>query len=137
MSTKSVLLSILVSASLLSPSYAQDSTQGNLQIVSEDGIETLQNRFLEQNKADGSFNGFRVQIYNGNKSETLKKRSQFISAFPDVPIYTLYEAPEYKIQAGDFRTRLEAEKFLTELQTKLGSGLVVSTNIKPPLITEK
>lgn len=106
-------------------------------MIPESGISELQERYLEQNKSNGSISGYRVQIYNGNKTETLKKRSEFISAFPKVAIYTLYEAPEYKIQAGDFRTRLEAEKFLKQVQSNMGSGLVVKTNIKPPLVTNK
>lgn len=127
----------LFSFCTISYSQAQDSAKGHLQVVPESGIQELQEQYLEQNRADGSISGFRVQIYNGNKSETLKRRSEFVAAFPKVAIYTLYEAPEYKIQAGDFRTRLEAEKFLKQVQTNLGSGLVVKTNIKPPLVTEK
>ena len=128
---------LLISSGLICYSQAQDSSQGHLQVIPESGISELQEQYLEQNKSDGSISGYRVQIYNGNKTETLKKRSEFISAFPKVAIYTLYEAPEYKIQAGDFRTRLEAEKFLKQVQSNMGSGLVVKTNIKPPLVTNK
>ncbi|MDZ7848795.1 MAG: hypothetical protein U5L96_19840 [Owenweeksia sp.] len=46
--------------------------------------------------------------------------------------YTLYDAPEYKLQVGDFRTRLDAERFLRERIVISGSGSVVKTNIKPP-----
>ncbi|AEV32910.1 sporulation related protein [Owenweeksia hongkongensis DSM 17368] len=137
MLVKTIATLSLISFCTLSYSQAQDSSKGHLQVVPEKGISELQSKYLEQNKKDGSISGFRVQIYNGNKAETLKKRSEFISAFPKVAIYTLYEAPEYKIQAGDFRTRLEAEKFLSEVQESLGSGLVVKTNIKPPLISER
>ena len=113
-------------------SQVNDSTRGALQVVAEPGIQELQKQYIDQNKKDNSIAGYRVQIYNGNKSETLKKRAEFLSKFPKVAIYTLYEAPEYKAQAGDFRTRLEAEKFLNIVQQELGSAFVVKTRIKPP-----
>lgn len=134
---RTVVTLSLISASHFCFSQSSDSTKGHLEVVSENGISELQRDYYEQNSSNSSISGYRVQIYNGSKSETLKKRSEFISTYPKVPIYTLYEAPEYKIQAGDFRTRLEAEKFLKQVQTKLGSGLVVKTNIKPPLISNK
>lgn len=131
---KTIATFALLSFTTICYSQAADSTKGHLQVIPENGINELQDQYLEQNRANGSISGFRVQIYNGNKAETVKKRSEFISAYPKMAIYTLYDAPEYKIQAGDFRTRLEAEKFLKDVQSNLGSGLVVKTNIRPPLI---
>ncbi len=125
---------ILVSFCAICQSQVNDSTKGSLRIIPENGITSLQQQYLEQNKEDGTLMGFRVQVYNGNKTETFKKRSEFVSAFPDVPVYSVYEAPEYKIQAGDFRTRLEAEKFLSELHKKMGTGLILKTRINPPML---
>lgn len=79
--------------------------------------------------------GYRVQIYNGSKQETLKARAKFISVFPSTPVYTVYESPEYKVQTGDFRTRLEAEKFLKQVVSDFGSGFVVKTKIKLPSLS--
>jgi len=76
--------------------------------------------------------GFRVQIYNGKKAECMNMRSRFISTFPETAIYWLYEAPEYKVQAGDFRTRLEAEKFLSQVIEEFSGSFVVETKIKFP-----
>lgn len=113
---------------------AQKAQNGSLQITTDPGIDQLQQQYIEQNRADHKLTGYRVQIYNGRKSETLNKRSEFISQFPSVPVYTLYEAPEYKVQVGDFRTRLEAEKFLNQVTATFGSGFVVKTNIQYPAL---
>lgn len=131
---KTLFSALAITLSFAAFSQINDSTKGKLQIVAEPGIQELQQHYTDQNKKDNSIAGYRVQIYNGNKAETLKKRAEFLSKFPKVPIYTLYEAPEYKAQAGDFRTRLEAEKFLALVQQELGSAFVVNTKIKPPKI---
>ncbi len=86
--------------------------------------------------ASNEFPGYRVQIYNGRKAELLKRKAQFLSTFPDAQAYTVYDAPEYKLQIGDFRTRLEAEKFLKTVVKNYGSGFVVRSMIKPPSIKQ-
>lgn len=108
------------------------SSAGQLIVISEDGIDDLRMRYMRKKKASNEFPGYRVQIYNGRKAQLLQKKSEFLGTFPDVQTYTLYDAPEYKLQAGDFRTRLEAEKFLREVVSNYGSGFVVRTMIKPP-----
>lgn len=110
-----------------------DSTRlGQLIVVTEEGIDELRSRYMEKKKTSNEFPGYRVQIYNGRKAQLLKKKTDFLGTFPNVQTYTLYDAPEYKLQVGDFRTRLEAEKFLREVVSSYGSGFVVRTMIKRP-----
>ena len=110
-----------------------DSTRaGELIVISEEGIDDLRMRHMSKKKTSNEFPGYRVQIYNGRKAQLIKKKSEFLSVFPDAQTYTTYDAPEYKLQVGDFRTRLEAEKFLKEVVNNYGSAFVVRTLIKPP-----
>lgn len=133
MNTKRILLlSGLVLAAFTVNAQMDTNSKGKLTLVTESGIERLHQSYIQQNRKDNSLEGYRVQFYNGRKAETLEKRSEFLSEFPSVPVYTLYESPEYKVQAGDFRTRLEAEKFLRKVIREFGSGFVVKTEIKPP-----
>ena len=76
--------------------------------------------------------GFRVQIFNGNKSDCLKQRGKFLRVYGNIPAYLLYEAPEYRTQIGDFRTRLEAEAFLKKIINDFAGSFVVPANIKYP-----
>lgn len=117
-------------------SQADNPATEELKLVEEPGISQMQKKYVEQNKANQQLDGYRVQIYNGTKAETLKTRAKFLGVFPTVPVYTVYESPEYKVQTGDFRTRLEAEKFLKQVVNEFGSGFVVKTKIKfPELVT--
>ncbi|MEQ9261795.1 MAG: SPOR domain-containing protein [Owenweeksia sp.] len=127
-----VLISLIFS--LASGISAQPATvgQGNFEVIEEPGIRQLHQAYIRENKDHPGFNGYRVQIYNGRKDACMSKRSQFISVFPTVAAYTLYEAPEYRIQVGDFRTRLEAEKFLQIVLSEFSGSFVVSTRIKLP-----
>lgn len=46
--------------------------------------------------------------------------------------YLLYEVPEYKTQIGNFRSRLEAERFLQQLIQLFPGSFVVATQIEFP-----
>ncbi len=137
MKGKSIALALCLSGlSFTCFSQAKKAETSKLKLTEEPGISQMQKKYVEQNKAQQQLDGYRVQVYNGTKQETLKTRSKFISVFPNVPVYTVYESPEYKVQTGDFRTRLEAEKFLKQVVSEFGSGFVVKTKIKfPALVT--
>ncbi len=126
------LLVTVFSASILKAQNNDSLRLGQLEIDSEAGIDQLRLRYLDKKKASNEFPGYRVQIYNGRKADLLKMRSEFLAIFPDMHAYTVYDAPEYKLQIGDFRTRLESEKFLKAVVKEYGSGFIVRTMIKPP-----
>lgn len=46
--------------------------------------------------------------------------------------YLLYEVPEYKTQIGNFRSRLEAERFLQQIIQLFPGSFVVATQIEFP-----
>ena len=86
--------------------------------------------------ASKTMNGFRVQIFMeiGNEAvdhaEAMKK--DFMENFPELPIYLSYEQPYYRLRVGDFRNRVEAEKYLRILKPKYGLAFVTTDVINPP-----
>ena len=64
-------------------------------------------------------NGFRVQVFMSNsrtaRSEANSKGNLIKGAFPDVKVYESYNSPYWKMFAGDFLTRDEAEAFRQQL----------------------
>ncbi len=124
-----VFLMTLAAQAHAQPSY---QPQGELKLNVPPGVAQMQENFIRENRRNPEMVGYRVQFYNGEKSEVLKARARFITVFPGTPVYTLYESPEYRVQGGDFRTRLEAEHFLNEVRDQYGSAFVIKTMIKLP-----
>jgi len=65
-------------------------------------------------------NGFRVQVFMSNDSRTARrevdsKRSLIREAFSEIAVYDDYAAPYWKLFAGDFLTKDEAETFRQKL----------------------
>jgi len=56
-------------------------------------------------------------------------KAKFIQQFPDVAAYLEYQAPQFKLRVGDFRTRGTAEQFVTEVRVVFSSAFVVPDKI--------
>ena len=98
-----------------------NSSTGQLNIIQNPALDTLISRYihgyenLEAKNEYSGMEGFRIQIYFKNirnaREESNKTRAQFMSKFPDIITYQLYQDPGYFIiRVGDFRTRTEATR---------------------------
>jgi len=63
--------------------------------------------------------GFRVQIYASTSIDQAAERKQTAEElFPEEWFYLVYDPPTYKIRAGNFLTRFEADRFLKDLRNE-------------------
>ncbi|MEO6850904.1 MAG: SPOR domain-containing protein [Mucilaginibacter sp.] len=112
-------------------------TRGTVEVIKDPRIDTFAARRLELVKAGGtdvaSTNGYRVQIYTGNgRREAYDAQAKFQQEFPDIRTYIIYSEPNFKVRAGDFRTRLEAEKMEDELKRWFTGMFIITEKINPP-----
>ena len=59
-------------------------------------------------------------------------KSSFSAAFPELPVYLTYEQPYYRLRVGDFRNRVEAEKYVRLIKPKFNLAFVTADIINPP-----
>ena len=117
-------------------SFAQ--TRGKVEVVKDPLIDTLIARrpFLGKNlggEATVTSNGYRLQIFFGsNRQAAYNAQAKFIEEYPETPTYITYIEPNFKVQVGDFRTRLEAQKLQSELKDMFSSFFIIPTKINPP-----
>lgn len=77
--------------------------------------------------------GYRIQLYfGGERIKAQEVRSEFLLSYPEVPAYLIYQQPNFKVRAGDFRTRLEAAGFLKKLEFRFKSSFIVPDDVKLP-----
>ena len=77
--------------------------------------------------------GYRIQVYFGTqRSRANEIRAQFNIRYPDIPAAVSYSQPNFKVRAGDFRTRLEAQKHLLDVEKNFPSAFVVPDEIRLP-----
>lgn len=129
-----VATSIVLVVLSYSFSYAQKTIAdtGKVEFVQDNKVEELLNKHIEIN-SKAPIKGYRVKIHFGSdKNKAREIKGNFIAKFPDVPAYEKYDQPNFNIRVGDFRTKLEAYKFLKEVQVEFPSAFLVQDEIELP-----
>jgi hypothetical protein len=126
---------VLIIASI--PTFAQQ-TRGKVEVVKDPLVDTLIAKRFELNNAAGSpiissSYGYRVQIFSGsNRKDAYNAQARLQDQYPELRTYIIYNEPNFKVRAGDFRTRLEAQKLMQELRPSFSSLFIISEKINPP-----
>lgn len=80
--------------------------------------------------------GFRIHLYmdSGNRARlnTQRQQAEFEKEYPEITSYIIYEEPYFKLRAGDFRTRLDARRFLEKIKGDYSSAYIVVDLINFP-----
>lgn len=131
------LMSGFVLLSAQNPATREYAEKERSYVSRDERVDFLQEAHRRFNRQAG-MSGFRVQIYtdSGNRSKlrTDRVKAEFDAKFPNVPSYISYNEPDYRIRVGDFRTRLDALRFLNEISSTYLSAIIVVDKINfPPL----
>ena len=113
-------------------------SHGSLNVSQDDRIEVLVAKQRMMYRVDSSFNGYRIHIFMEIGNDALNNakavKAQFERAFPDIPIYLTYAEPYFRLRAGDFRNRVEAEKCLRRIKPKFKEAFVTADMIYRPKV---
>jgi hypothetical protein len=103
--------------------------EGRVNIHQDIRITNLMDTLLE---VTPSLEGFRVQLSFGKKEEVNQIRVSFLQKYPDMGAYVSYMQPNFRLRVGDFRTRMEAEKFRNEILSTYANCYIVKDIIELP-----
>lgn len=131
-------LLLIILSTLAMGGFAQN--KGSLRIKQDDRIERLMKRQRDIYAVSNTMNGFRVQIFMEIGNEAVDHanvvKQEFEELYPELPIYLSYEQPYYRLRVGDFRNRVEAEKYLRLLKPQYSLAFVTADIINPPMKIE-
>ena len=109
--------------------------KGDVEIVKDariDGLVSKQSVIIPP-AVNPQIDGYRIQLFfDSNKDEINGARNRFVSRFPKIDTYTTFNAPNFFLKVGDFRTRLEAEKIKTEIEAEFPTSFIVKEKINLP-----
>jgi hypothetical protein len=95
----------------------------NAQTTTSEEVKSLIKKKRAFNKKNGY--GFRIQLDNGLETPVKTTQEKFKLEFPEIKTYILFESPEWKVQVGDYKTRIEADKNLRDIKRKFPAAIVV------------
>jgi len=88
---------------------------------------------LKPNKTVVSDYGYRVQVFYGSdRREMFNQQARFKSSYPKINTYIIYKEPNYYLRVGDFRTRMEAQRLMSELRPTFPTLFIFREKINAP-----
>jgi hypothetical protein len=130
----------LLSGGFVSQGIAQDNGKGkgSVQIIQDDKVDLLVSKHVQINQNRKGIDGYRIQIFfdSGNNSKTKAQSiyEGFKAKYPDVRAYLSFKSPNYKVRVGDFRTRLDAQRFLNEVIIEYPNAWIIEDLINLPKV---
>lgn len=116
--------------------FGQESNAGEFNVYQDHRADTLMFRYMQINEIHPVIEGWRIEIFfeAGNYSKKLatEAKAGFVEQYPEVPSYLIFQQPYYKVRVGDYRTKMEAEKFLNEIEMGYPQAFVVMDEINFP-----
>ncbi len=79
--------------------------------------------YLENRK---SIPGFRVMVVNTNdRTKASDVKTTLLRNFPEHKTYLIYQSPNFKVQIGNFKTQVEAEKLKKIIVRLYPDGVII------------
>lgn len=101
-----------------------------LRIESSAHIDEMLAQKKDYNKTIDKFEGFKIQIYYGSEKECYKVKEEFTSLYPDINTSIIFSTPQWKLQIGNYRTRLEADHAMVNIKKEYPAAIVLATEIE-------
>ncbi|WP_367755422.1 SPOR domain-containing protein [Flavobacterium sp. WC2430] len=119
--SKFIFFTIALSIST-SKLMAQDQ---NINIRQDPKFEQLLIEKRKTNSSSAVNERYKIQIFSGESEKAKKALNDCKQEFTDLDGTIVFNTPNYKVWIGDFRTRIEAEKYLVEIKKKYDNVLLI------------
>ena len=110
----------------------------NLQINQDPRLYKMLNWHIVKNERMNGIEGFRVEIFFSSAMDALEqaknKKVEFLSEYPEYAVNIKYDAPNFKVRVGDFRTKNEALKLHKNIEKSYPMAFIVPDKINFPLL---
>ncbi|MFO7922784.1 MAG: SPOR domain-containing protein [Bacteroidales bacterium] len=113
-----------------------DRGRGRLDVNQDERLNDLVGRYIRINREMDGMEGYRIRIFSesGQRARTSATdvRAKFFNKYPDIETYLVYDAPNFKVYVGDYRTRSEALKIQKKISSDYPYSFIISDRINFP-----
>lgn len=107
------------------------ATTPTITIKAHGDAATIVNRYLRI--GNKKVKAYRIMIFMGNSADAREKasseRARFNKLYPKQPTHMFYENPYFKVTAGNFRTKEEAEKMLNHVRKTFPTAIIIQKTV--------
>ncbi len=132
LSTVTMLFSLILVPGVVM-AQKPDTMTGTLEVNQDMRVDVLLNKHIEINQVKQTMEGFRIQVFfdsgNSSKARAQAALDEFIARYPKISAYLTFKSPNYKVRVGDFRTRLDAQRFLNDIVADYPNAFIIADQI--------
>ncbi len=97
-------------------------------VLQDPKFEQLLNEKRRINSSITVNDRYKVQVYNGDSETSKKTLNEFKRDFKEYDATIVFSTPSYKVWAGNFKSRIDAERNLAEIKKKYPNAFLVRPN---------
>ncbi len=124
------LLSFLFFLILCQLNAFGQTKEGTVRIESSAHIDEMVAQKKDYNKTVETLQGYKIQIYYGSEKECYEVKDEFSSLFSEIPTSIIFSTPQWKLQIGNYRTRLEADHAMVNIKKEYPAAIVLVSEIE-------
>ncbi|TDD96548.1 SPOR domain-containing protein [Flavobacterium cellulosilyticum] len=102
--------------------FAQDESNN---LIQDPKFEQLLNEKRKINTSLTINDSYKIQIFNGSNDNAIKILNEFKQENKDLDATIIFNTPNYKVWVGNFKTRIEAERYLIDIKKNYNSVFLI------------
>jgi hypothetical protein len=126
---KIIFFFLLIITFIPAISFAQQK-EGVVKIETNAKIDEIIAKKKQFNKSLKEVNGYKIQLFYGNEKNSHKIKEKFKALYPKIDATIIFSSPQWKVQVGNYRTRLEADRNLVEIKKEYSGAIVIASEIE-------
>ncbi|MFC0772322.1 SPOR domain-containing protein [Terrimonas alba] len=129
------LCSLFLSLNLFAQNEQSTNDTNKVVIHKDPRIDLLINKQAQINEettreSRRTVKGYRLMIIStSNRDEAIAAKTTVYTYFPELKAYLWHQSPYYKVKAGDFKERKEAEEYQKRLNVYFSKGVYIMNDV--------
>ncbi|MDD3003349.1 SPOR domain-containing protein [Flavobacterium sp.] len=99
-----------------------------LKLSQDPKFEQLLNEKRKINSTIAVNEGYKIQIYTGDSENAKRELNKFKTEFNYLDATIIFHTPYYKVWVGNFKSKIEAQRYLLEIQRKHNNSIIIKPN---------
>ena len=127
--------SLFLSLNLFAQNVQSSADTNNVVIHKDSRIDLLISKQAQINEettreSRRTAKGYRLMIIStSNRDEAIAAKTTVYTHFPELKAYLWHQSPYYKVKAGDFKERKEAEEYQKRLNIYFSKGVYIMNDV--------
>ena len=128
-----IVLVLLVFTSRGIMAQVLEPAEGKVEIVQDERITQLSDKYEKMSLNNPEIDGYRVQIFfdsgSNSKNAAANIKTGFETIYPEIKSYLSYKEPYYRVRVGNFRSLIEAVGFQKKIAIEYPNAFPVKDKI--------